>query len=79
VIDSATGRTYLSAKFAARRRRPLCGLRDRNGHHPAQARRERCATQQHFRQIVDTAHDVRLDRRLRPGAAWNPQAEATFG
>ena len=84
VIDQADGpHTYLSAKFP---------LRDSGGQPYAvcaiatditQRKRAEEAlreSEQHFRRIVDTAHDafVSIDATGRI-TAWNPQAEATFG
>jgi PAS domain S-box-containing protein len=75
--------TYLSAKFPLRdeagRPYAVCAIATdiTERKRAEQALRE---SEQHFRSIVDTAHDafVSLDESGRI-TAWNPQAERTFG
>ncbi len=84
VIDQHDGpHTYLSAKFplldAGGRPYAVCAIATdiTQRKRAEEALRD---SEQHFRQIVDTAHDafVSIDASGRV-TAWNPQAEKTFG
>jgi PAS domain S-box-containing protein len=84
VMEHADGpHTYLSTKFPLRdasgRPYAVCAIATdiTQRKRAEQALRE---SEQHFRSIVDTAHDafVSLDESGRI-TAWNPQAEETFG
>jgi PAS domain S-box-containing protein len=76
-------RTYLSTKFplldAKRRPYAVCGISTDISQRKLAEEALR-ASEQHFREIVNTAHEafVSMDESGRI-TAWNPEAEATFG